>query len=182
VAAAAAGRVDLPEPLKGPLTSGHEEIFKVGGFPYGTQICEVEVDPETGAVDIKAHAAIDDVGHAVNPLIVDGQTHGAIVQGVGQALMELCDYDAAGQLRSATFMDYAVPRADTVPSFVTGISEIPSPTNPLGVRAGGEGGTTPALAVVVNAIVDALSDLGVTHIDMPATPERVWRAIRAAAS
>ena len=179
--AAADGRADLPEPLKGPLASAQEEVFKVAGFPYGTHVCEVEVDPETGAVEIVAYAGIDDVGRAVNPMIVDGQTHGAIVQGVGQALMELCDYDAAGQLRSATFMDYAVPRADSVPSFVTEISEIPSPTNPLGVRAGGEGGTTPALAVVVNAIVDALSELGVTHVEMPATPERVWRAMRAAA-
>jgi carbon-monoxide dehydrogenase large subunit len=181
-AAAAGGRADLPDALKGPLASGHEEVFKVAGFPYGTHVCEVEVDPETGVVEIVAYAAIDDVGRAVNPLIVDGQTHGAIVQGVGQALMELCDYDAAGQLRSATFMDYAVPRADSVPLFATGISEVPSPTNPLGVRAGGEGGTTPALAVVVNAIVDALASLGVTHVEMPATPERVWRAIRAASS
>jgi aerobic carbon-monoxide dehydrogenase large subunit len=177
VAAAARERGDLPDELRGPLASAHDEVFRVAGFPYGTHVAEVEVDAETGAVAITRYAAIDDVGRAVNPLIVDGQTHGAIAQGVGQALMEHCDYDEAGQLRAATFMDYAVPRADVFPDFVTEISEVPSPTNPLGIRAGGEGGTTPALAVVVNAIVDALAELGVRHIEMPATPERVWRAI-----
>jgi len=181
VAAAALGRNDLPEDLRGPLASAHDEVFRVAGYPYGCHICEVEVDPDTGAVTIERYVGIDDVGRAVNPMILHGQAHGAIVQGVGQALMELCDYDAQGQLRSGTFMDYVMPRADQLPSFVTEISEVPSPTNPLGIRAGGEGGTTPALAVVVNAIVDALAELGVTHVEMPATPERVWRAIREAA-
>ena len=126
------------------------------------------------------YTTIDDVGRAVNPLILDGQTHGGIVQGAGQALMERCAYDANGQLLSASFMDYALPRAGDVPSFVTALSEVPSTNHPLGFRGGGEGGITPALGVIVNAVVDALADLGVTHIDMPATPERVWRAIRAA--
>ena len=125
------------------------------------------------------YTAVDDVGRAVNPLILHGQAHGGIAQGVGQALWEQCCYDpASGQLLSGSFMDYAMPRADTLPSFATEIGETPSPRNPLGIRSGGEGGTTPALAVVVNAIVDALSEFGVTHIEMPATPERVWRAIR----
>jgi len=110
-----------------------------------------------------------------------GQTHGGIAQGAGQALLEDCHYDPrTGQLLAASFMDYAMPRADTLPALATALSEVPAPTNRLGVRSGGEGGTTPALAVVINAIVDALAELGVRHIEMPATPERVWRAIREA--
>jgi aerobic carbon-monoxide dehydrogenase large subunit len=147
-------------------------------YPNGCHVCEVEVDPQTGTVEIVRYAAVDDVGRAVNPLIVHGQTHGAIVQGVGQALLEACVFDETGQPLAGSFMDYAMPRADFVPAFQTQISEVPSPTNRLGIRAGGEGGTTPALAVVINAIVDALAEYGVRHIEMPATPERVWRAIR----
>jgi aerobic carbon-monoxide dehydrogenase large subunit len=180
IAAAAGERHDLPEDLRGRLAAAHDEVFRVAGFPYGSHVCEVEIDPETGGVEIVRYSGVDDVGRAVNPLILHGQAHGAIVQGVGQALSEFCHYDAQGQLLSASFMDYALPRADSVPSFRTEISEVPSPTNPLGIRAGGEGGTTPALAVVVNAIVDALAEYGVTHLEMPATPERIWRAIDAA--
>ncbi len=178
VARAAADREDLPPHLRGPLSAEHDEVFKVGGFPYGCHVCEVEIDPETGNTDIVRYAAVDDVGRAINPMILDGQTHGGIAQGVGQALWEHCVYEpGSGQLLSASFMDYAMPRAGKLPSFITALSEVPAPGNPLGVRAGGEGGTTPALAVVINAIVDALSEFGVTHMEMPATPERVWRAI-----
>jgi carbon-monoxide dehydrogenase large subunit len=114
-------------------------------------------------------------------MILHGQTHGGIAQGVGQALLERSHYDPeTGQLLAASFMDYAMPRADIFPPLKTALSEVPSPTNRLGVRSGGEGGTTPALAAVINAIVDALSELGVRHIEMPASPERVWRAIRGA--
>ncbi len=181
VARAALTRADLPPQLQGPLAAVSDQSVPVASFPYGTQVCEVEVDPETGVVEIVGYAAVDDVGRAVNPLIVHGQTHGGIAQGVGQALLEEAHYDrASGQLLSASFMDYALPRADTLPALQTALSEVPSPTNRLGVRSGGEGGTTPALAAVVNAIVDALSEFGVRHIEMPATPERVWRAIRAA--
>ena len=113
-------------------------------------------------------------------MILHGQTHGGIAQGVGQALWESCAYDPeTGQLLAGTMMDYAMPRADMLPSFATEISETPAPSNPLGVRAGGEGGTTPALGAVGNAIVDALAEFGVTHVEMPVTPERVWRAIHA---
>jgi aerobic carbon-monoxide dehydrogenase large subunit len=179
-AAAAVGRSDLPRELQGPLAGISDEILPVASFPYGTQVCEVEVDGETGAVEIVGFAAVDDVGRAVNPLILHGQTHGGIAQGVGQALLEDAHYDpASGQLLAASFMDYAVPRADDLPALETALSEVPSPTNRLGVRSGGEGATTPALAAVINAIVDALAELGVSHIEMPATPERVWRAIRA---
>jgi carbon-monoxide dehydrogenase large subunit len=179
VARAAATRADLPPELQGPLGATSDQTLLIASFPYGTQVCEVEVDPDTGQVEIVGYAAVDDVGRAINPLILHGQTHGGIAQGVGQALLEDCHYDpASGQLLAASFMDYAMPRADTFPRLATALSEVPSPSNRLGVRSGGEGGTTPALAAVVNAIVDALSEYGVRHIEMPATPERVWRAIR----
>ena len=181
VAAAAMTRADLPQELRGPLAGISDQTLPVASFPYGTQICEVEVDAETGDVEIVGYAAVDDVGRAVNPMILHGQTHGGIAQGVGQALLEYSHYDpASGQLLAASFMDYAMPRADTFPPLKTALSEVPSPSNRLGVRSGGEGGTTPALAAVINAIVDALAELGVRHIEMPAAPERVWRAIRAA--
>jgi carbon-monoxide dehydrogenase large subunit len=181
VAAAAVARADLPEELKGPLAGIGDETLRIASFPYGTQVCEVEVDAETGAVEIVGFAAVDDVGRAVNPLILHGQTHGGIAQGAGQALLEDAHYDPkTGQLLAGSFMDYAMPRADDLPALATALSEVPSPTNRLGVRSGGEGGTTPALAAVINAIVDALAELGVSHIEMPATPERVWRAIQAA--
>ncbi len=169
---------DLPSELTGPLAAEGDETVTVGGCPYGSHVCEVEIDPELGTVEIVSYAAVDDVGRAVNPRILHGQTHGAIAQGVGQALLEGCVYDRdSGQLLSGSFMDYAIPRAHDLLSFRTEISEVPSANNPLGVRAGGEGGTTPALAVVVNAIVDALKEFGVEHMEMPVTPERVWRAI-----
>ena len=157
-----------------------DETVNLAAFPYGCHVCEVEVDPETGVVQIARYTAVDDVGRAVNPMIVHGQVHGGITHGIGQALLEQCWYDPqSGQLLSGSFMDYAIARADEVPSYVTELSEVPSPTHPLGIRPAGEGGTTPALGAVVNAIVDALAEFGVTHIEMPATPERVWRAIHA---
>jgi carbon-monoxide dehydrogenase large subunit len=180
VAAAALGR-DAPADLRGPLDGECDETVSTPSFPYGSAVCEVEIDPETGGVEIVRYTSVDDVGRAINPLIVHGQTHGGIAQGVGQALCERCDYDPeSGQLRSATFMEYAMPRADVLPSFTTEISEVESTANPLGLRGGGEGGTTPALGAVVNAAVDALAHLGVEHLEMPLTPERVWRAIREA--
>jgi carbon-monoxide dehydrogenase large subunit len=124
---------------------------------------------------------VDDVGRAVNPMIIHGQVHGGIAQGVGQALMEQCYYDpGTGQLLTASFMDYSMPRADHFPFFATEITEVPCTTHPLGMRPAGEGGTTPAPGVFINAVVDALSEFGVKHVEMPATPERIWRAIREA--
>jgi aerobic carbon-monoxide dehydrogenase large subunit len=150
-------------------------------FPNGCAICEVEVDPDTGNVEIKRYISVDDVGRCINPLIVDGQTHGAIVQGVGQAMWEACHVEASsGQPLTGSFMDYAMPRADMLPSFTTEIAQVLSPTNPLGIKAGGEGGTTGALAVMVSAIVDALRDYGVRNITMPATPYKVWSVIQEA--
>jgi carbon-monoxide dehydrogenase large subunit len=177
--AAAALRADAPDACRGPLDGTSDETMHVPSFPYGTAVCEVEVDSETGAVEVVRYTTVDDCGRAVNPMILHGQTHGGIAQGVGQALWESSAYDAeTGQLLAATLMDYAVPRADMLPSFRTEISEVPSTTHPLGLRGGGEGGTTPALGAVVNAIVDALAEFGVEHIEMPATPERVWQAIQ----
>ena len=178
VAAAAERLTDLPQDLRGPLAAFCDETVKDAAFPYGCHVCEVEVDPELGTVEIVRYAAVDDAGRAVNPLIIHGQTHGGIVQGVGQALLEHCYYDPqSGQLLAGSFMDYAMPRADNFPFFTTHISEVPSTTHPLGLRPAGEGGTTPALGVTINAIVDALSEFGVRHVEMPATPERIWRAI-----
>jgi carbon-monoxide dehydrogenase large subunit len=158
-----------------------DETVNLAAFPYGCHVCEVEVDPDTGVVQIERYAAVDDVGRAVNPMIVHGQVHGGITHGISQALLEQVCYDAqSGQLLSGSLMDYAIARAHDVPSYDTELSEVPSPTHPLGLRPAGEGGTTPALAAVVNAIVDALAEFGVTHIEMPATPERVWRAIHGA--
>ncbi|HVA15093.1 MAG TPA: xanthine dehydrogenase family protein molybdopterin-binding subunit [Stellaceae bacterium] len=181
VAKAAATRSDLPDDLKGKLDGIGDQVVTSGAWPSGTHICEVEVDPDTGAVEILHWSGVDDVGLAINPMILHGQTHGAAAQGIGQALLELCHYDReSGQNLSASFMDYAVPRADMMPSFNTALIEVPATSHRYGIRPGGEGGTTPALAAVINAIVDALSELGVRHVEMPATPERVWQAIRAA--
>ena len=150
-------------------------------FPNGCAVCEVEVDPETGWVDITRYTVVDDVGRCINPLIVHGQTHGGAAQGVGQVMWEECTLDpASGQPLCGSFMDYGMPRSDNLPSFTTQIVEVLSPTNPFGIKAGGEGGCTPALAVVVSAILDALAPLGVRDISMPATPFKVWQAIREA--
>jgi carbon-monoxide dehydrogenase large subunit len=179
VAAAAESNARLPEALRGPLAGTGDVVSKVSSFPHGWHVAEVEIDPETGRVELARYTAIDDVGRAVNPMIIHGQTHGGIAQGAGQALMEHCVYDPdSGQALSGSFMDYAMPRAGDLPFFATDLSEVPSTTHPLGFRGGGEGGITPALGVIVNAIVDALAEFGVTHIEMPATPEKVWRAMR----
>jgi carbon-monoxide dehydrogenase large subunit len=165
----------------GPLHAVADVVTPGLAFPYGAATCEIEIDPETGAWEIERYVSVDDVGRALNPMIVDGQTHGGIVQGAGQALMEGVRFDAgSGQALTASMMDYAMPRADDFPSFVTEISEVPSVNHPMGFRPGGEGGTTPALGLVVNAIVDALAPLGITDIAMPATPARIWNAIQAA--
>ena len=147
-------------------------------FPNGCHICEVEVDPETGVVAFDRYVIVDDVGRVINPLIVDGQIHGGVAQGIGQALFENCVYDAdSGQLMTATFVDYVMPRADNIPDLDISYNEVPCLTNPLGAKGAGEAGTIGALPAVIGAISDAL---GVAHIDMPATPEKVWRAINAA--
>jgi aerobic carbon-monoxide dehydrogenase large subunit len=180
VAAAAFGD-GIPPELRGPLTEITDETMPIPSYAYTCAVCEIEVDPETGLVKVARYASVDDCGRAVNPLLIQGQSHGGIAQGIGQALWEACVYDPrSGQLLSGSLMDYALPRADLLPAFDTEISEVPSTTNPLGMRGGSEGGITPGLAAVANAIVDALAEFGVEHIDLPATPERVWNAIRTA--
>ena len=147
-------------------------------FPNGCQVCEVEIDPETGVVRIVRHTVIDDVGRMVNPMLVKGQIHGGVVQGLGQALFENLVYDDAGQVIAGSFMDYAMPRADDMPFFEVDSHEVPTLVNPLGAKGVGEAGTVGALPALVNAVNDALAPLGVRHLDMPMTPDRVWRAIQ----
>jgi carbon-monoxide dehydrogenase large subunit len=149
-------------------------------WPFGTHVAVVEVDVETGETDLVRYIAVDDVGRKINPLIVDGQLHGGIAQGVGQALWEAAVYDEQGQLLTGTLLDYAIPRAAWLPSFELDETVTPSPVNPLGVKGVGEAGAIASTAAVVNAVVDALSPLRIRHVDMPLTPERVWRAMQAA--
>jgi carbon-monoxide dehydrogenase large subunit len=174
-------RLKLPDALRDGLTVVTDNEMHEPVFPNGCATCELEVDPETGQVEIVRYAAVDDVGRCINPLIVHGQTHGGIAQGIGQAMWEMCAIDSAsGQPLCGSFLDYALPRADALPSFKTEIVEVLSPTNPLGIKAGGEGGTTPALAVIVSGVLDALKDYGVHDMKMPATPFTVWQAIQEA--
>ena len=149
-------------------------------WPFGAHICAVEVDAETGGVQITKYAAVDDCGNIINPMIVDGQLHGGIAQSIGQALYEEMVYDGDGQLKSATFLDYSMPSANEIPDIILGRQVTPSPTNELGVKGIGEAGTIAASAAVINAICDALSPLGIKHVDMPATPDRLWKLIKEA--
>ena len=152
-------------------------------FPAGAYGCEVEVDPETGEVEVVGFAAADDFGNLVNPMIVEGQVHGGLAQGIGQALCEQAVYDEQGQLRNGSYMDYAMPRAGDLPSFVVDNSSVtPCTHNPLGVKGCGEAGAIGSPPALVNAVLDALNGGGiaVAHIDMPLTPSRVWAAIQAA--
>ncbi|MGB6967624.1 MAG: xanthine dehydrogenase family protein molybdopterin-binding subunit [Xanthobacteraceae bacterium] len=169
----------LPVELQGGLRVRRDNEMHTPVFPNGACLCEIEIDPDTGSLDIKRYATVDDVGRCINPLIVHGQTHGGIAQGVGQALWEQCAIDpASGQPLMGSFMDYGMPRFDNMPSFKTEIVEVLSPTNPFGVKAGGEGGTTPAPAVIMSAIDDALAEYGNPQIEMPATPVKIWNAIQ----
>jgi len=177
--AAAAG--GLPGALGTTLAAATMHENRAFAFANGCEVCELEVDPETGAVTIAAWTVVDDSGRSVNPMIVHGQMHGAVAQGIGQALSEQCIYDpASGQLLTGSFLDYAVPRAGDLPAISVTSRDVPSPTNPLGVKGAGEGATVGAPGAVIHAILDALAPLGVTHIDLPATPARVWQAIQSA--
>lgn len=161
--------------LEDGLDSDGSYAGKAPTFPNGCHVCEVEVDPETGKVDLVSYQVLDDFGRVINPMLVTGQVHGGIAQGVGQALMENCVYDAeTGQLLTASFTDYAMPRADDLPDFGVAYEEFPCTTHPIGAKGCGEAGTVGALPAVMSAVADAI---GVAHIDMPATPERVWRAM-----
>jgi carbon-monoxide dehydrogenase large subunit len=168
---------NLPEGVEPSLDSDATYDPENFSFPHGTHLCAVEVDTETGQVKIRSYVAVDDIGHVINPLIVDGQVHGGIAQGVAQALYEEAAYDSSGNLITASLADYLVPSAADLPSFKTARTDTPSTGNPLGVKGVGEAGTIASTPAVVNAIVDALRPLGVTDVPMPCTPERVWRAI-----
>ncbi len=182
VAAAAKDPANLPDGMEPGLDETGDYTYPVPTFPNGTHICEIEVDGDTGQVAITRYTVVDDFGKVINPLLVAGQVHGGIAQGMGQALFEHAVYDdESGQLLSGSFMDYCMPRADDLPFIDFRYNEILCQTNPLGAKGAGEAGTLGALPAVVHAILDALAPLGVQHIDMPATPERVWRAISEAA-
>ncbi|MFI4948639.1 MAG: xanthine dehydrogenase family protein molybdopterin-binding subunit [Alphaproteobacteria bacterium] len=168
----------LPPDLPQTLDVSNISNGPPSAFPNGCHIAEVEVDPDTGAVEVVRYTFVNDFGVVINPLLVNGQAHGGIVQGIGQALCERTVYDEEGQLLTGSFMDYAMPRAEDAPYFVHEFHPVPATTNPLGAKGCGEAGCAGALPSVMNALVDALGEFGIRHIDMPATPERVWRAIR----
>jgi carbon-monoxide dehydrogenase large subunit len=149
-------------------------------FPNGCHVCEVEIDPATGRTEILKYSVVDDVGVVINKLTLEGQIHGGIGQAVGQALSEGIVYDDQGQLITGSFMDYAMPRADDMVHFACANNPVPTKVNPLGVKGAGEAGNVGGLGAIMNAVVDALSPLGITHVDMPATPEKIWRAIKTA--
>jgi carbon-monoxide dehydrogenase large subunit len=150
-------------------------------FPNGCHVCEVEVEEETGRVEVVNYVVVDDVGTVINPLLLKGQIHGGVAQGLGQALLENLVYEpGTGQMVTGSFMDYAMPRADDMPPMDVISNSVPTPNNPLGVKGAGEAGTVGALSAVMGAVVDALRPLGVTHLDMPASPARVWAAIQKA--
>src|SRR5712672_2165429 len=151
-------------------------------FPNGCHVAEVELDPDTGVIAVVKYSCVNDFGTVINPMIVEGQLHGGAVQGIGQALMEMTVYDSEGQLLTGSYMDYALPRAGDVPAFTVAGHPVPARTNPLGVKGCGEAGCAGGLGSVMNAVVDALSDYGIRHIDMPATPYRIWQAIQQAAA
>ncbi len=177
--AAIARAAKSPDDLKGE----GEYVQKEATYPAGTHICEVEIDPETGTTEIVTYTIVDDFGATVNPLLLEGQVHGGVAQGLGQALMEDTVYSEDGQLISASFMDYAIPRADDLPSFGFETRNVPSTTNALGIKGAGEAGTIGATPAVMNAIKDALWRAhGIRHIDMPATPNKVWQSIADAGS
>jgi carbon-monoxide dehydrogenase large subunit len=171
---------NLPDGMEPGLEASY--VFDPENFswPAGTHIAVVEVDIETGAVDLIRYVAVDDVGKVINPMIVDGQVHGGVAQGVAQALFEEAVYDEDGNLITGSMVNYMLPSAAELPSFELGRTETPSTTNPLGVKGVGETGTIASTAAVMNAVLDALSPYGVTDMEMPATPERVWRAIEEA--
>jgi carbon-monoxide dehydrogenase large subunit len=180
VALAAAVGYDLPSGMDPFLDETAYYDPPNVSWPFGTHVAIVEIDPETGVVDLQRYIAVDDVGKKINPLIVDGQIHGGIAQGVGQALWEGAVYGGDGQLLSGSMLDYALPRASWLPTLELDETVTPSPQNPLGVKGVGETGTIASPAAVANAVVDALAPLGIRHLDMPFTPQSVWRAIQSA--
>ena len=174
------GGLRLPEDAPKSLDVDHVHRLSPSAYPNGCHIAEVEIDPDTGVTKVVSYVMVNDFGTVVNPLLVEGQLHGGVMQGIGQALMEFTEYDSDGQLVTGSFMDYAMPRADDTPAFSFESRPTPAKTNPLGAKGCGEAGCAGALPSVMNAINDALAEVGVKHMNMPATPRRVWEAIQAA--
>lgn len=170
----------LPAGMPSDLGVSHVSDGPPSAFPNGCHVAEVEIDPQTGHVDVVRYSAVNDFGTVVNPLLVEGQTHGGVMQGIGQALMENVSYDSEGQLLTGSYMDYALPRAKHAPAYAIVSHPVPAKTNPLGTKGCGEAGCAGGLTSVMNAVVDALADHGITHIDMPASPARVWAALQQA--
>src|SRR5712672_2111857 len=167
----------IPEGVPASLDVDHTTEPVPSPFPTGCHVAEVEIDPETGIVQIVRYTGVNDFGTIVNPMLVAGQLHGGVAQGIGQALMECVNYDSSGQPITGSFMDYALPRAEDIPMMAVGDHPVPAKSNPLGTKGCGEAGCAGSLATIVNAVLDALSEFGIAHIDMPLTPERIWRAI-----
>jgi carbon-monoxide dehydrogenase large subunit len=178
IAVASLDIANLPKDMEPGLFATAVYNTPVNNYPNGCHICELEIDRETGKVDITRYSVVDDFGTVLNPLLLHGQVHGGIAQGVGQVLMENIYFDDAGQLVTASFMDYAMPHAHDLCDMDVESNPVPTKTNPLGVKGAGEAGCVGALPAVTNAIIDALSEFGVRHIEMPATPERIWRAMQ----
>jgi carbon-monoxide dehydrogenase large subunit len=168
----------MPEDVPSSLDVDHTSGPVPSTFPNGCHVAEVEIDPDTGVVQIVGYTGVNDFGTVVNPMLVAGQLHGGVAQGIGQAFMECVSYDANGQPITGSFMDYALPRAEDIPLMQIGDHPVPAKSNPLGTKGCGEAGCAGSLSTLTNAVLDALSELGITHIDMPLTPERVWRAIQ----
>jgi aerobic carbon-monoxide dehydrogenase large subunit len=174
-------RTGLKPPEGIPATLDVRHVSEGPGastYPNGCHVCEVELDPETGVIEVVKYVSVNDFGTVINPLIVEGQLHGGVIQGIGQALMEMTVYDGDGQFLTGSFMDYALPRASDSPEVGVVHHPVPAKTNVLGVKGCGEAGCAGSLTCVMNAIADALSQFGIRHMDMPATPYRVWRAIQ----
>jgi carbon-monoxide dehydrogenase large subunit len=170
----------IPPAMEPGLSANAVHKTPVNNYPNGCHICEVEIDLETGVTEVVRYTVVDDVGTVLNPMLLHGQIHGGVVQGVGQVLMEDIHFDSSGQLVTASFMDYAMPRAHDICPMKVESNAVPTKTNPLGTKGAGEAGCVGALPAVTNAVVDALKEFGVKHVEMPATPERLWRIIHAA--
>ena len=180
VAKASLDPKNLPDGMEPGLIEKAIYSGKVAAYPNGVHVCELEIDEETGTVEIVNYNVVDDVGTVINPLLLHGQIDGGIAQGVGQILMEDIKFDTEGQILTGSFMDYAMPRATDLAAFHVDSNPVPTKTNPLGVKGAGEAGCVGAMPAVANALVDALSPLGIKHVAMPATPEVLWRAIHEA--